>query len=127
MDAHHRRRTLEYPGLASMKNTHAPHKTTDERRIHWFGLASMSAALIAGLGFALGQHFFYVSLHGRKVPEGSYGMVEFDTGVSKQQVNTAIGTALAFAVKSCLCASCIHSLRTTVLEGTGEATNRQAL
>lgn len=87
----------------------------------------MSAALIAGLGFALGQHFFYVSLHGRKVPEGSYGMVEFDTGVSKQQVNTAIGTALAFAVKSCLCASCIHSLRTTVLEGTGEATNRQAL
>jgi hypothetical protein len=93
---------LERPELATVKDTHGQDKMTDRRQIHWFGITSMSVSLLAGIGFALGQHFFYTSLHGKQVPQGNYEMVDVDFGVSEQQVNTAIGTAFAFAVKSCL-------------------------
>jgi hypothetical protein len=93
---------LERPELATVKDTHAQDKMIDRRQIHWFGLTSMSVSLLAGIGFALGQHFFYTSLHGKQVPQGNYEMVDVDFGVSKQQVTTAIGTVLAFSVKSCL-------------------------
>jgi len=71
-------------------------------RIHWFGPVSMLAALFAGIGFALGHHFFYGRLDGKEIPAGNYTMGDYNSGISRQQSNTAVGTALAFAVKTCL-------------------------
>lgn len=70
--------------------------------LHWFGPASMLSALFAGLASALGHHFFYNNLSGKDVPSGSYHVAGYDSGISKQQSNVALGTALAFAVKTCL-------------------------
>lgn len=71
-------------------------------QIHWFGLVSMLAALFAGIAFALGHHFFYDRLDGEEIPAGNYTMGLHNSSISKQQSNTAIGTAFAFAVKTCL-------------------------
>lgn len=62
----------------------------------------MLAALITGFGFALAHHFFYERLNGSEIPSGTHAMGGYSSGVSKQQSNTSIGTALAFAVKTCL-------------------------
>lgn len=70
--------------------------------IHWFGPVSMLAALLAGLAFALGHHFFYSKLDGHAVPLGSYKVSGYDSGISKQQSHFTLGTAFAFAVKACL-------------------------
>jgi len=67
-------------------------------RVHWLAPASMLAALVAGIIFALSHHIFYSNLDGAATPSGTYSFA----GVSKQQINTAIGTALAFATKACL-------------------------
>jgi hypothetical protein len=70
--------------------------------IHWFGPSSMLAALWVGLIFALGHHFFYNSLDGQEVPPGNYRISSYDTGISKQQSYFTLGTAFAFAIKTCL-------------------------
>jgi hypothetical protein len=71
-------------------------------QIHWSGPVSLLAFLFAGIVFALGHHFFYGRLDGQEIPAGKYTMGQYHPGVSKQQYNAAIGTAFAFAVKSCL-------------------------
>lgn len=72
------------------------------RRIHWFGPGSMLAALLVGACFALGHHFFYDTLNGKEVPSGSYSVSKRSSGITRQEINIAIGTAFAFAVKACL-------------------------
>jgi hypothetical protein len=72
-------------------------KTT---KIHWTTPAWMLSAFFAGLSFALGHHFFYASLADTEAPTGAYTIVGAD--ISRQQLNTAVGTAFGFLVKSCL-------------------------
>jgi hypothetical protein len=74
----------------------------EQDRIHWRGPASMMSAFFAAIAFALGHHFFYDRLDGEAISVGNYTMRHYDSGISKQQYNTAIGTGLAFAVKACL-------------------------
>lgn len=50
---------------------------------------------------AMGHHLFYASLNGREAPTQTWTIV--DTDISRQQLNTAVGTAFAFVVKSALC------------------------
>lgn len=69
-------------------------------QFHWFSPVCMLIALFAGLLFALGHHVFYDKLDGSEIPTGNYTMSFYDSGISKQQSNIAIGTALAFAVKT---------------------------
>lgn len=59
----------------------------------------MLTALISGGSLALGHHLFYDSLRGKEAPSGSSLL---GLGLSKQQTNIAIGTAFAFATKTCL-------------------------
>ena len=66
--------------------------------IHWHIPAMMTGAIVAGGLFAIGHHLFYQSLAGQPVSDGTF----LYSAVSKQQVNIAIGTALAFLVKACL-------------------------
>lgn len=73
-----------------------------DHQIHWFGPVSMLLGSFAGIAFSLGHHFFYNSLHGEEIPSGNYNVGERDSGISRQQTNVAVGTALAFAVKTCL-------------------------
>jgi hypothetical protein len=70
--------------------------------IHWRGPVLMLAALFAAIAFALGHHLFYNRLDGEEVPADNYTMGDHNSGMSKQQINTAIGTGLALAVKTCL-------------------------
>ncbi|KAK5674200.1 hypothetical protein LTS10_013037 [Elasticomyces elasticus] len=70
------------------------------KRIHWHAPTSMTAALVCAVALSLGHHFFYASLDGQLTPAGSYHVV--GKSKSKQQFNTAIGTAFAFVVKSAL-------------------------
>jgi hypothetical protein len=61
----------------------------------------MIASLLVGVAFAIGHHEFYRSLHHTEVRSVSY---EFFAGwkITAQQLNTAGGTAFAFAVKASL-------------------------
>jgi hypothetical protein len=68
--------------------------------IHWATPVWMFCAFIAGLLFALGHHLFYTGLAGTEAPTGAYTIVGAD--ISRQQLNTAVGTAFGFLVKSCL-------------------------
>jgi hypothetical protein len=72
--------------------------------IHWLAPASMLAALFAGVLFALAHHIFYQDLHGTAVPQTDYTLSAggLTTNVSRQQLTLALGTAFAFATKSCL-------------------------
>jgi hypothetical protein len=58
----------------------------------------MLFALITGALLAIAHRLFYDGLHGRAVPSGRFSP---DIGLSRQQTNIAIGTALAFAFKTC--------------------------
>ncbi|KAK3681731.1 hypothetical protein B0T22DRAFT_472736 [Podospora appendiculata] len=62
-----------------------------ERRIHWRIPALMFAALVAGIGCAVGHHFFYSYWDGRTVPDES----------TQRWINR-LGTAFAFLVKTAL-------------------------
>jgi hypothetical protein len=59
----------------------------------------MLSALITGALLAVVHHLFYDGLHGKAVPSGRFSP---DIGLSRQQTNIAIGTALAFAFKMCV-------------------------
>lgn len=69
-------------------------------RIHWMAPATMVGAVTAGMLFAMGHHLFYASLAESKAPNKSYSIMGAD--VSRQQLNTAVGTAFGFLVKSFL-------------------------
>ncbi|KAK5739812.1 hypothetical protein LTR17_005098 [Elasticomyces elasticus] len=73
---------------------------TSLKRIHWHAPTSMTAALTCAIALALGHHFFYASLDSHLTPVGSYNVI--GKSLSKQQFNTAVGTAFAFLVKSAL-------------------------
>lgn len=60
----------------------------------------MFMTLISGLFIAVGQHLFYANLHGQEVPNQRWKASGIE--VTSQQLNIALGTALAFIVKMCL-------------------------
>ena len=68
--------------------------------IHYAAPLSMVSALLAGFLFALGHHIFYASLAGTVAPTWTLQIAGAD--ISRQQLNTAAGTAFGFLVKSCL-------------------------
>ncbi|KAK3625747.1 hypothetical protein LTR56_020251 [Elasticomyces elasticus] len=70
------------------------------KRIHWHVPISMTVALLCAIALSLGHHFFYARLNGHLTPIGSYHVA--GKSLSKQQFNTAVGTAFAFLVKSAL-------------------------
>jgi hypothetical protein len=70
------------------------------RQIHWAMPASVFAALLAGVAFALGHHAFYTHLAGQATPSGYHAIME--SQISKQQLNIAAGNAFSFLVKSML-------------------------
>jgi len=61
----------------------------------------MILTLIGGIALAIGHHLFYNSLAGKPV-EGNYSIQDGKWGVSKQQINSGIGTAFAFLIKAFL-------------------------
>ncbi|KAH9845706.1 hypothetical protein Tdes44962_MAKER01137 [Teratosphaeria destructans] len=68
-------------------------------RIHWVAPTLMFGNLALGLAFAIGHHEFYNSLAGTPAPTND--LTVLGTVVSQQQINIAIGTAMAYIVKSC--------------------------
>lgn len=68
--------------------------------MHWYAPAVMLVAIFAGFFCALGHHLFYSSLAGTTAPTGQFEIV--GASFSTQQLNTAIGTAFGFLVKSLL-------------------------
>ena len=70
--------------------------------IHWKAPVTMFAAWLTGIGLVCGHHFFNLRLDGKDVLTTyieSHGVVKFN--VSIQGINTSVGTALAFLVKTC--------------------------
>lgn len=68
--------------------------------VHWVAPAIILASLISGIVIAVGHHLFFQSLHGKRAPTNGY--MVWGTEVSRQEMNTAIGTAFAFLVKVAL-------------------------
>lgn len=68
--------------------------------IYWPTPATLGAALLAGILFAVGHHLFYSNLDGQGVPTGDFGVVGFS--VSEQQFNISVGNTFAFLVKAAL-------------------------
>jgi hypothetical protein len=62
------------------------------RTIHWRTPTVIKLAFVAGLAFALSHHIFYNRLDGQPV----------NNHLFNQQVNLAVGQALAFLVRACL-------------------------
>ncbi|KAK4565307.1 hypothetical protein LTR86_003924 [Recurvomyces mirabilis] len=70
-------------------------------RLHWMAPTGMVLGLAVGILLAAGHHLFYASLSGTEAPTGTLFSV-IGADVSRQQLNTAVGTAFAFLVKSAL-------------------------
>ena len=70
------------------------------RHMHWLAPTTILSALIAGILFALGHHFFYSSLSGHAVGNANYHIL--GTSISHQEINTTAGTAFAFLVNFAL-------------------------
>jgi hypothetical protein len=70
------------------------------RRVHWLVPTTMVGSCLAGLLLALGHHLFYSSLNSQVVPTASYHLIGHSLSI--QQVNTSIGTAFAFLVRTFL-------------------------
>ncbi|KAK5744823.1 hypothetical protein LTR17_001900 [Elasticomyces elasticus] len=69
-----------------------------QRAVPWRAPATMIASLLAACALAISHHFFYASLDGTHVaPPQTEGVRQ--SLVSRQQLNTGGGTALAFLVK----------------------------
>ena len=66
----------------------------------WLTLGEILSSLVAALAFAMGHHAFYQNLSGQAASNNAYqvGAVK----VTAQQLNIAVGTALAFLVKASL-------------------------
>ena len=70
--------------------------------IHWKAPVTMFAAWLLGIGLVCGHHFFNLRLDGQDVLTTnieSHGLLKFH--ISIQGINTSVGTALAFMVKTC--------------------------
>ena len=65
-------------------------------------VALMCLGLVAGVACALGHHTFYHNLDGTTPPSTSYTVWGFPHGISRQQLNIAIGNTLAFLTKAFL-------------------------
>ena len=72
---------------------------TSSSKTNWWAPTCMLSASITGALLAIAHHLFYDGLHGTAVPSGRFSP---DIGLSRQQSNIAIGTALAFAFKTCV-------------------------
>lgn len=73
--------------------------TTISSKTHWWAPTCMLSALISGAFLAIAHHLFHDGLHGQAVPSGRFSP---EIGLSRQQTNIAIGTAFAFALKTCV-------------------------
>lgn len=62
----------------------------------------MLGALITGVLLAAGHHLFYESLHGTPAPTLTASYRILGAKISRQETNTAVGTAFAFLVKASL-------------------------
>ncbi|QIW99936.1 hypothetical protein AMS68_005454 [Peltaster fructicola] len=71
--------------------------------IYWGIPILIVSSLLAGVAFAVGHHFWYYSLNGSEVSNDAYSFANHS--VSRQQINIAIGTGLAFLVKIALVAA----------------------
>jgi hypothetical protein len=69
--------------------------------VHWVTPTTMVSAFLGGCLLSFGHHRFYSSLAGTITPTGHYDMFT-GSQISKQEINTAIGTAFAFLVKAML-------------------------
>lgn len=70
--------------------------------VRWKVPVTMFAAWLLGIGLVCGHHVFNLRLDGKDVLTTnieSHGLLRFD--VSIQGIDTSIGTALAFLVKTC--------------------------
>ncbi|CAK1361801.1 hypothetical protein CB0940_02870 [Cercospora beticola] len=72
--------------------------------LRWRAPLVMLSSLIVGVAFAVGHHAFYASLVGTSVSSSPIKLVGWTT--TQQQVNVAIGTALAFGFKASLILAC---------------------
>lgn len=68
--------------------------------LHWLMPSLMVGSLLAGISFAIGHHIFYSKLKDQTVRGDGYKII--GTQLSDQQFNTAVGTAFAFLVRTCL-------------------------
>lgn len=68
--------------------------------MYWLTPVMMLASLMLGGLFALGHHVFYSALAGKVTPSDTLGIMGLE--VSKQQINIATGSALAFLFKMAL-------------------------
>ncbi|PPJ60669.1 hypothetical protein CBER1_03436 [Cercospora berteroae] len=84
----------------------------------------MAGAVLLGLLFALGHHFFYASLHGTEAPSVYDEYHLFGASLSEQQTNTAIGTAFAFLVRACLIFAISLAYQQAVLWSAARESNR---
>lgn len=73
---------------------------TAHQHVHWPTPFWLVLTLVSGALFALGHHLFYASRARTAVSTVSFSIAGKD--ISDQQFNTAVGTAMAFLVKSCL-------------------------
>lgn len=71
------------------------------KAIHWVTPTTMVTAFLFGCILSFGHHLFYSKLAGTTAPTGYYYAIH-RTKISKQELNTAIGTAFAFLVKAML-------------------------
>jgi hypothetical protein len=70
--------------------------------VHWKASVTMFGAWLVGIGLVCGHHFFNQRLDGKDVLATnieSHGLLSFN--VSIQGINTSVGTAFAFLVKTC--------------------------
>ena len=72
-------------------------------RMHWKAPTLLISFLLAGIGISIAHHFFYQSLDRTPVPDGDYNVG--DLQLSRQELNTVGGTALAFLARTCLTCS----------------------
>lgn len=68
--------------------------------VPWQAPTTIIFSLIAGLLLAVGHHLFYNRLHGQQASPDGFKIL--GSHVSPQQLNIAIGTAIAYLVKTFL-------------------------
>ncbi|KAH8722387.1 hypothetical protein GQ44DRAFT_711979 [Phaeosphaeriaceae sp. PMI808] len=61
--------------------------------IHWTTPAIIAVLFLAGVGAAVGHHFFYLSLHGAPA-HNQLGMIRWGTGLAFFVKSTLVGTAI---------------------------------
>ena len=68
--------------------------------LHWVVPTTAILSLFSGVAFAIGHHCFCSGLNDSRAREDGYKL--WNTEVSHQQINIAVGTAFAFLVKVAL-------------------------